>query len=105
MTVPKEFIVDTGSPVTQIPPDKELIKVKKKLPVTRNYHDVNKNEAKFTVKITVEAETEGIRKNLSILITEREYIKLLLGIDSLREFNWTIRHIEKTTTITDQSEI
>ena len=68
----KEFIVDTGSPVTKIPPDKEFIKVKKILPVARKYHDVNKNEVKFTGKITLEAETEEIRKNLSMLITEGE---------------------------------
>ena len=39
-----------------------------------------------------------------MFITEREDIKPLLGMDWLREFNWTIRHIEKTTRITDQSE-
>ena len=39
-----------------------------------------------------------------MLITEPEDIKPLLGTDWLREINWTIRHIEKTTTPTDQSE-
>ena len=39
-----------------------------------------------------------------MLITEQEVIKPLLGVDGLREFDSTIRHIEKTTTLTDQSE-
>ena len=36
-----------------------------------------------------------------MLITERDDIKPLLGMHWLREFNWTIRHIEKTTTLAD----
>ena len=39
-----------------------------------------------------------------MLITEREDIKPLLGMGWLRELNWTMRHIEKPTTPTDQSE-
>ena len=39
-----------------------------------------------------------------MLITERVDIKPLLGMDWLREYNWTIRHIEKWTTPTDHSE-
>ena len=39
-----------------------------------------------------------------MLINEREDIKPLFGMDWLREFNWTIRHIEKTTTLSDLSE-
>ena len=45
-----------------------------------------------------------MRKNISMLVTEREDIKPLLGMDWLREFNWTIRHIKKTTTTSEQSE-
>ena len=51
----KEFIVDTGSLVTITPPDKEIIKGKKILRVTKKYQYVNKNEVKFIGKITVEA--------------------------------------------------
>ena len=43
----KKFIVDAVSPVTKIPPDKEIIIGKKKITVTRKYQDVNKNEAEF----------------------------------------------------------
>ena len=98
----KEFIVDTVSPATK-PLDKQIFKDKKKLLVTRKYQDVNENEVITNGKITVEAESKGIRKNLSMLITEREDIKLLLGMDWLRECNWMIQ-IEKTITLTDQSE-
>ena len=80
----KKFIVDTGSPVTNIPPDKEIITGKKKIPVTRKYQDVNKNKVKFTGKNTVEIESNGIRKNLSMLRTKREDIKPLHGMDCQR---------------------
>ena len=63
--------------------------------------DVNKNEVNFTGKITVEAQSQGIRVNLSMLNGEREDIKPLLGMDWLRQFNLTIRHIEMATTLTD----
>ena len=36
--------------------------------------------------------------------TERQDIMPLFGMDSVRKFNWTIRNIENTTTMTDQSE-
>ena len=39
-----------------------------------------------------------------MLTTEREDIKPVLGMDWLRDLNRTIRHIEKTTTTTDQTE-
>ena len=39
-----------------------------------------------------------------MLIAERENIKPLLGMDWLREFNWTKRHIEKTKMTTEQWE-
>ena len=39
-----------------------------------------------------------------MLITEQEDIKPLIGMDWLREFNWTTRSIEGTTTTSDQSE-
>ena len=55
----KEFTVDTGSPVTIIPPDKPLIKDKKTLPITRKNQDVNINATNFTGRIMVEAERRG----------------------------------------------
>ena len=55
-------------------------------------------------QITVEAPSQGIRINLSMLITSREDIIPLLGMDWLRRINLTIRHVKMTTTLIDQSE-
>ena len=55
--------------------------------ITRKYQDVNENEVKFTAKITLESESRGIRKSLSMHITEREDIKPLLGMDWRRKFS------------------
>ena len=46
--------MDTESVVTLIPPDKERIKDKKLLPITRKYQEVNKNEVKFAGRIKFE---------------------------------------------------
>ena len=73
-------------------------------PITKKYQGLDMNDDIFTVKITVETESRRTRKNLKRLNAVREDIKPLLGKDWIREFNLTIRHIEKTTTITDQSE-
>ena len=100
----KESIVDTGSPVTMIPPDEEIINDGRILPVTTKHQDGKSNEPKLTGKIRVKTEKKRMRTNLSKLITAREHIKPLLCMHWLREFNWTIRHIEKTTTPTDQTE-
>ena len=40
-----------------------------------------------------------------MIIADREYIKPLFGMDWLREFIWTILHVEKSTTPNDQSKI
>ena len=89
--------------VTIIPPDNETIREKKKIPITKNYQDVKEIKVKFTGKTTVEAESEGIRKNF-FMLTEREDIKPLLGMDWPGNFNCTMRHIGKTATLTNQSE-
>ena len=86
-----KVIVDTGSPVAILPPDKEIIKGKKRLPVTKKYQYVNKTEVKIPGNLTVEAESEGIKKIISVLFSKGEDSKLLLGMGWLREFNWTIR--------------
>ena len=75
------------------------------MPIAGKYQDLIKNEVNFTGKIAVGAESRGIRKNVPILITEGEDIKSLLGMNWPLEFIWTIRHIEKTMTITYQSEM
>ena len=44
--VTKEFIIDTGSPIPIMPPDKRILKSTKIQKVTNRYQDVNKNELK-----------------------------------------------------------
>ena len=77
----KDFIVETGLPVKIIPPDKKLAEDKKNLIITIKYHEVKRKKVNFAGKITVEAQTRGIAKNLTMLFTERENIKPLIGID------------------------
>ena len=82
----KEFIVDIGSLVTLLAPDKETIKDKTRLPVAEKYQVVNKNEVKFTVKVTVEAESRRIRKTLPMLITNeniKSHYMVWIGYDNL----------------------
>ena len=55
-------------------------------------------------KVTVEAK-RGFRKSLPKLFTNPEDIQPSLGMDWLREIDWTIRDVEKRTTITDQLEM
>ena len=45
--VKKEFIIDTGSSITIMPPDKRIIKSTEIQKITYRYKDVNKNEVKF----------------------------------------------------------
>ena len=97
--------VDAGSLVTIMLLDRETIQHKENLPITRENQEIIKNEVIFAEKITVEAENGGIRKKLPILITEREDIKPLLGMDWLQKSNSTIRNIGSTTNLTDRSEL
>ena len=53
---PKEFIIDTGSPVTIMPLDEQIIKKTEIQKLTNRYQDVNKNEVKFRGKIPVNIE-------------------------------------------------
>ena len=99
-----EFILDTRSAVTLIPPDEALLKNKKISPLTRKYLDVNENEVKFAGNTTVEAESRRIRKDFTMFSTEQEDIKPLLGMAWLRDLKWTMRNIESTMTTTDHSE-
>ena len=98
------IIMDTTLLVKKIPLDKEVMKDRKLLTISRKNQEVDKNELKFARKITVEAESRGIRKYLTMLNTAGENIKPLLGIDWLQKFNWTIRKIENTTTTNHQSK-
>ena len=49
--IPKEFIIDTGSPISLMPPDKKITKSTEIQKITNRYQDVNKREIKFRGKI------------------------------------------------------
>ena len=66
---PIEFIIDTGSPVTIIPP---IINPKQIKATSKCFVDVNKNPIKFKGKATVEVKTEKTKVTLPILITEKK---------------------------------
>ena len=48
--IPKEFIIDTGSPISLKPPDERITKSTEIQEITNRYQDVNKNEVKFRGK-------------------------------------------------------
>ena len=87
---PKKFIVDTGSPVTIMPMDKQIIQSAEIQKINNRYQDINKNEVKFLGKVMVNTEYENNKPNLPILITERADINPLIGMDWLKKFRITI---------------
>ena len=92
--VKKEFIIDTGSPISIMPPDERIIKSTEIQKITNRYQDVNKNEVKFWGKIPVNIEHENNNQKMEILITERTDITPLLGMDWMKKFKLTIRRIQ-----------
>ena len=46
----KEFVIDTGSPITIMPPDERIMKHAEIQKIINRYQDVNKNEVKFRGK-------------------------------------------------------
>ena len=77
---PIEFIIDTGSPVTIIPP---IITPKQIKATSKCFVDVNKNPIKFKGEAIVEVKTEKTKVTLTILITEKKNTQPLLGLDWL----------------------
>ena len=95
---PKEFIIDTGSPVTIMPLDEQIMKKTAIQKITNRYQDVNKNKVKFQGKIPVNMEYENNNQKMEILITERADITPLLGMDWVKRFKLTIGKIQLTET-------
>ena len=93
---PKEFIIDTGSPITIMPLDDQTMKKTEIQKITNRYQDVNKNEVKFRGKIPVDMEYENNKQKMEILITERTDITPLLGMDWMKKFKLTIGSIQLT---------
>ena len=92
--VKKEFIIDTGSPITIMPPDEKIMKHTEIQKYTNRYQDVNKNEVKFRGKIPVNIEYENNKQKMEILITERTDITPLVGMDWMKIFRLTIGRIQ-----------
>ena len=88
--IKKEFIINTGSLVSIMPPDERIMKATEIQKITNRYQDVNKSEVKFRGKIPVNIEYE----KMEILITERTDITPLLGMDWMKTFKLTIGRIQ-----------
>ena len=55
----KEFVTDTGSPVTMMPFDEQIVKQIEKQKIMNRYQDVNKNDVKLRGKLLVNIEYEN----------------------------------------------
>ena len=91
--IEKEFIVDTGSPISIMPVDEKILKQTEIQKVKQRYQDVNKNEVKFRRKVRANIEYENNKQKMQILITKRNDITPLLGMDWMKKFNLTIGDI------------
>ena len=96
--IEKERIVDTGSPISIMPVDEKIMKATEIQKVKRRYQDVNKNEVKFRGKTPANIEYEYNKQKMQILITERNDITPLLGMDWMKKFNLTIGDIRLENT-------
>ena len=94
--IAKEFNIDTGSPISLMPPDESFIKSTEIQKITIQYQDVNKIEVKFRRIITVNVEYENNKQKMVILITERTDMTPLLGMDWMKKFKLTISKIQLT---------
>ena len=93
---PIEFIIDTGSPVTIIPPIINPIETKI---TTKTFVDVNKNPIKFKGEAMVEVKTKKSKVILPILITENKNTQPLLGSDWLDKLENGLQGSKKTNVI------
>ena len=92
--VTKEFIIDTGSPISLMPPDERITKSTEIQKITNRYQDVNNSEVKFRRKIPVNVEYENNKQKMEILITGRTDMTPLLGMDWMKKFKLTISKIQ-----------
>ena len=70
--------MDTGSPISIMPVDENIMKRIEIQKVKHRYQDVNKNEVKFRVKKPAGIEYENNKQKLQLLITKRNDITQLL---------------------------
>ena len=70
--IDKEFVLDTVSPITILPPDKNILKSIGIQNITKRYQDKNENENKFRgMEILLRMEYENNKLEMKWLITER----------------------------------
>ena len=93
---PIEFIIDTGSPVTIIPP---IITPKQMKATSKCFVDVNKNPIEFKGEAIVEVKTEKTKVMLPILITEKKNTQPLLGLDWLDKLEIGLQGSHETNII------
>ena len=93
---PIEFNIDTGSPVTIIPPIINPIETEK---TSKTFVDVNKNPIKFKGEAMVEVKTKKSKVILPILITENKNTQPLLGLDWLDKLKIGLQGSKKTNVI------
>ena len=67
----KEFIIDTGSPISLMPPNERITKSTEIQKTINRYQDVNKIEVQFRGKLPVNVEYENKIQKMEILNTER----------------------------------
>ena len=87
--IEKEFIVDTGSPISIMLIDENIMKRTKIQKVKHRYQVVNKNEVKFRGKITADIEYENKKtKNASSdYRKKRHYTTTRNGLDEKIQIN------------------
>ena len=89
----QNFTIDTGSPVSIIPNNQKLYNPRDIHPLKERYQDVNKNEFKFLGRVWANIEYNGETKKLPILITQRDDITPLLGVNWLKQLPITMNKI------------
>ena len=89
----QNITIDTGSPVTIMPNNPKLYNPRDIHPLKERYQDVNKNETKFLGRVWANIEHNGETKKLPILITQRDDITPLQGVNWLKQLPITINKI------------
>ena len=98
---PIEFIIDTGSPVTIVPP---IITPKEIKKTTKNLRRREQNPIRLKGEAMVEVKTEKSKETLPILITENKNTQPLLGLDWLDKLEIGLQGGKKTNVIRHKEE-
>ena len=102
--VTNEFIIDTESAKSLMPPHERITKSTGIQKITNRYQDVKKNEVKFCGTIPVNVEYENNKQKMEILITERTDMTPLRELDWMKKFKLTIGKYNWSTTANQKRE-